>query len=131
MTSNHRYPEPQHGANYGIVNTGSGTVTNSGGLAVGPNAAASTPAAPSAETEPVRQLIAELRALIADTPLTAGQRAAADAELNTVAAGVREPRLERGKLTAALDGLTTAVGSVAALAGKIASLHEAIAHLFH
>lgn len=121
------------GDNYGPTHSGHGDIINLGGAqAFGPHARAFSLGAPSAQA--IQDLLRHLREDLDErTGLPGTDRAAALAQIDIVSTEVdAEPsRRDRKRITAALAGLTAAVGSVATLADKVGLLEQAIRQLLH
>lgn len=119
------------GDNYGMYQSGSGRMDNSGPMAVGSGARATThtggatgdPALPSPQ-----EALAELRALLAEhgRQLPAAGRAQARGEVEEVADELDADEPHRGRLSEALDRLAAALGPVAVLTSAAETLRAAV-----
>lgn len=117
--------------NYGIYQSGSGSIHNNGPTAVGAGAIAN--AGPVHETGPtVAQALSELRRLLAErgVDLPDEDRARARGEIEEIAEQLTAPNPDRSRLSAAIARLATALASVTALAVAAEALRTAAESLF-
>lgn len=118
------------GGNYGIYQSGSGSIDNSGPLAVGEGASASSGPAPGQEPS-AAEALAQLRRLLAahGGELPDAARAQARGEVEEVADQLDSPARDRGRLAAALARLVSALASVTVLATAAEALKTAVEKL--
>jgi uncharacterized protein DUF5955 len=119
------------GRNDGILQGGNGQIINTGAMAFGAKARASSHQAATSE-QTVKDL-RELRTLLAahGSDLSEASQSEAEEKLTEVADQLDRAEPDRGRLTAAVSRLTTLLTSVAPLAEGAERLRQAVEKLMH
>jgi len=117
--------------NYGIYQSGSGTIDSSGPMAVGRQAVANS--GTTKDRPPTAaEALADLRRLLAEhgAGLPDPARAQARGEIEEISDLLDSPGAEPGRLSAALTRLSASIASVTALATGAEALRTAVERLF-